>query len=184
MEDSKPVLLNGNGTPYLAIFDGSENPIMDDLNDIPIGMEVTKFVYKYTEGKGDSGEFTIETNYVNIVDNPSLQYKMPLKLQWGWLFSDGSSKVGPVRIVNISDHKIDFDPEGIKFTIKFKDAKKFLEDAPPNYFANQIDYLTYVQDLIMGRLPIIILDYAQKPGLKPAVLERVDCDGKREQRSK
>ena len=26
MEDSKPILVNGNGTPYLAIFDGAGSP--------------------------------------------------------------------------------------------------------------------------------------------------------------
>lgn len=184
MEDSAPVLLNGNGTPYLAIFDGAESPIMDKLNDLPIGMEVTNFKYKYSEDKGDSGEFTIETNNVDIVDEPSLQYKMPLRLQWGWLFSDGSSKRSPVRLVNISDHKIEFTPDGTKFTIKFKDAKKFLEDEPPAYFADQTDYLKYMQQLAMGKIHIQILDYAQKPGMKPVILEKVDCDGKREQRAK
>lgn len=40
MEDSKPILVNGNGTPYLAIFDGAGSPIMDEFNGLPIGMEV------------------------------------------------------------------------------------------------------------------------------------------------
>lgn len=101
MEDSKPVLLNGNGTPYLAIFDGAGSPIMDIFNDLPIGMEVENFNYKYTEGKGDKGKFTIVTDFVDIVDHPSLQFKMPLKIQWGWIFSDSSFKSSPVRLVNI-----------------------------------------------------------------------------------
>ncbi len=42
MEDSKPILVNGNGTPYLAIFDGAGSPIMDEFNGIPIGMEVER----------------------------------------------------------------------------------------------------------------------------------------------
>lgn len=184
MEDSAPVLLNGNGTPYLAIFDGSGRPIMDKLNEIPIGMEVIRFEYKYTEDDGDSGEFTIHTNNVNIVDEPALQYKMPLKLQWGWLFSDGTNRVGPPRLVNISDHKIEFTPDGTKFTIIFKDARKFLEDSPPDYFANQTDYLIYMQQLAMGRLPFMITDYAEKAGLKLTIFERENCDGKREQRAK
>lgn len=184
MEDSAPVLLNGNGTPYLAIFDGSEKPVMDKLNEIPIGMEVTNFEYKYTEGKGDSGEFTIKTNNVNIVDEPALQYKMPIKLQWGWLLSDGSHVVSPSRLVNISEHKIDFTPDGVEFVIKFKDARKFLEDAPPSYFSNQTNYLIYLQQLAMGRIPFAVFDYAQKPGIKLAIQERINCDGEREQRAK
>lgn len=52
---------------------------MDIFNDLPIGMEVENFNYKYTEGKGDKGKFTIVTDFVDIVDHPSLQFKMPLK---------------------------------------------------------------------------------------------------------
>lgn len=153
MEDSKPILVNGNGTPYLAIFDGAGSPIMDEFNGIPIGMEVENFNYKYTEGKGDKGKFTIVTDFVGIVDHPSLQFKMPLKIQWGWIFSDSSFKSGPVRLVNIKSHQIEFTPEGVKFTIEFADAKMFLEAEPSKFVGNKTEYLEVFKELALGKMP-------------------------------
>ena len=139
MEDSKPILLNGNGTPYLSLFDVTVSPIKDEFIDIPNGMEVENFNYKYTEGKGDKGRFTIVTDFVGIVDHPSLQFKMPLKIQWGWIFSDRSFKSGPVRLVNVKSHQIEFTPEGVRFTIEFADAKMFLEAEPSTFVCNKTE---------------------------------------------
>ena len=40
-QDSKPILQDGTGTPYLAIFDGSGNAIIDPLSNLPIGVFCT-----------------------------------------------------------------------------------------------------------------------------------------------
>ena len=32
MEDSDNILLNGTGTPYVAIFDSKKNPIIDSVS--------------------------------------------------------------------------------------------------------------------------------------------------------
>ena len=52
--DSDPMLPDGTGTPYLAIFNTSGQPIMDDKNGLPIGMLVTSFKYVYEEEKEKS----------------------------------------------------------------------------------------------------------------------------------
>lgn len=188
MWDSEPVLVNGNGTPYLAIFDGQGNPIYDDLNNIPIGMETESFSYKYTEGKGDSGKFTIVTNYVGIVDHPSLQFKMPLWLQWGWIFSDGSFKPGPPRLVNVKSHEIQFTPQGTRFTIHFADASLFLSAAPANYAKEASDWLSSVKYLAKGLPPglgIYVDHVTTRTGLKPVALQiNPNCDGEENQRNR
>ena len=184
MEDSKPILVNGNGTPYLAVFDGAGSPIMDEFNGIPVGMEVENFNYKYTEGKGDKGKFTIVTDFVGIVDHPSLQFKMPLKIQWGWIFSDSSFKSGPVRLVNIKSHQIEFTPEGVKFTIEFADAKMFLEAEPSKFVGNKTEYLEVFKELALGKMPLIVTDYSQKAGTALVITDNQPCDGKTEQREK
>lgn len=184
MEDSKPVLLNGNGTPYLAIFDGAGSPIMDIFNDLPIGMEVENFNYKYTEGKGDKGKFTIVTDFVDIVDHPSLQFKMPLKIQWGWIFSDISFKSSPVRLVNVKSHQIEFTPDGVRFTIEFADAKMFLEAEPSKFVGDKTDYLEVFNELAMGNMPMTVIDYSEKAGVHLEIRDNNPCDGKTEQREK
>lgn len=184
MDDSKPVLLNGNGTPYLAIFDGAGSPIMDEFNQLPIGMEVESFNYKYTEGKGDSGKFTIVTDFVNLVDHPALQFKMPLKLQWGWIFSDGSFKHGPVRLVNVKNHDIEFTPEGVKFTIEFADGSMFLKAEPSKYVNGKYEYLEAFNELAQGRMPLTIVDYRERAGMHYRVTDNQFCDGQAEQQRK
>lgn len=184
MEDSPAVLVNGNGTPYLAIFDGVGSPIMDEFNNLPIGMEVVSFNYKYTEGKGDKGKFTIVTDYVGIVDTPQLQFKMPLKIQWGWIFSDNTFKSGPVRLVNVKSHDIDFTPEGVRFTIEFADAKMFLEAEPSKYVGNKTEYLEVFKELALGKMPLTVLDYSERAGTQLVITDNQPCDGKSEQQSK
>lgn len=184
MEDSSPVLVNGNGTPYLAIFDGVGSPIMDSFNNLPIGMEVVSFNYKYTEGKGDKGKFTIVTDFVGIVDTPELQFKMPLKLQWGWIFDNGTFKSGPVRLVNVKSHDIDFTPDGVRFTIEFADARMFLEAEPSKYVGSKTEYLEVFKELALGKMPLVIVDYAEKAGTRVVITDNQPCDGKTEQRSK
>lgn len=184
MEDSKSILVNGNGTPYLAIFDGTGSPIMDEFNDLPIGMEVENFDYKYTEGKGDKGKFTIITNFVGIVDHPSLQFKMPLLIQWGWIFSDSSFKSGPVRLVNIKNHQVEFTPDGVKFTIEFADAKMFLEAEPSKFVGSKLEYLDVFSELASGRMPLTVIQYAEKAGVSLAITDNQPCDGKTEQRKR
>lgn len=95
--DSNPTLHKGTGTPYLAIFDGGKSAIIDPLNNLPIGVFVTSFQYDYEEGKEDSGRIIIETNNTNLISLKSLQYMMPLFLQWGWIYSDSTSKSGPLK---------------------------------------------------------------------------------------
>lgn len=172
MEDSNPVLLNGNGTPYLAIFNGSGKPIMDLKNNIPIGMEVEDFEYKYTEGKGDKGKFTIQTDWVDIVDVPDLQFKMPIRLQWGWIFSDGSYKFSPLRTLNIKSHSIEFNSEGVKLSIELADAKMFLETSPSVFVANNHEYLDVFNQLAEGRFPFRVVDYKEDHLTKYYVAKR------------
>ena len=49
MEDSDNILLNGTGTPYVAIFDSKKNPIIDSVSGLPIGELVSSFTYVYDE---------------------------------------------------------------------------------------------------------------------------------------
>lgn len=176
---TKPVLYNGIGTPYLAIFTGDGDPIMDELNDLPIGMEVESFNYKYTEGKGDSGKFVIVTNNPGIVDHPNLQFKMPLLLQWGWLLpntQEGAEfKCSPPRLVNIKGHEISFTPQGTKFTIEFADGKMFLEAEPSQYVYNETKHLEFFGALAGGRMNVVVKVFDTKPGNKLVTLMKDPC---------
>lgn len=131
--DSPSILPNGTGTPYLAIFGVSGSPIMDTTKDLPIGMFVTSFEYQYIEEKSDKGQFVIVTDNTEIVVHPELDYKMGLQLQWGWILPNGDIISGPVRKVVITEHKVQFSPSGVEFTIKFSDSTYVLDTIPATY---------------------------------------------------
>lgn len=128
-------LKKGTGTPYVAIFDSDGNPIICPLNNMPIGMFVTKFNYKYVEEGADTAEITIQTNNINIADHSALQYLMPIKLQWGWLYHNRGSESSPVRTVVVKDISLRFSPEGVTMDLDLSDSSFLLKGTAANYNA-------------------------------------------------
>lgn len=178
-QDSDPVLPQGTGTPYLAIFSPDKNPIMDSTKDMPIGMFVTAFEYTYDEEKSDKGYFVIETDNTEIVVHPELDYKMRLHLQWGWLLPDGKIITGPTRKVMVTEHKVEFTPEGVRFTVSFSDSTILLNGIPPSYNGQDKGMGNWLEDYFKGNMtqniPVILADY-QNVGIvrEAVVVERVD----------
>lgn len=157
-------LKNGTGKPYLAIFDSSEAPILDLVSNVPIGVFVTSFTYKYVEDGVDEAEVIIQTPNQNIADHPNLQYLMPIKLQWGWIYSDGTSKSGPVRSVVVKDYTLGFNEEGVKFTLKLADSSFLLKKEPANYSEgtnkNEDSFNQYLEQLVTGTFELEIIDFS------------------------
>lgn len=140
LPDSEPILENGTGTPYLAIFDGSGDPIMDPQKNKPIGIFVSSFKYSYIEEDADEGEFVIDTDNPELSSHPKLQYNQSLKLQWGYIFPTKEPFVGPVRSVIIVGNKTDFTDTGVKMTISFADSTVLAKNIPATYKSVQSDW--------------------------------------------
>lgn len=47
----KPILYNGMGQPYLALFDFRGMPIMNPITGIPLGAYISTWNYRYDEEK-------------------------------------------------------------------------------------------------------------------------------------
>lgn len=158
--DSNPTLHKGTGTPYLAIFDGGKSAIIDPLNNLPIGVFVTSFQYDYEEGKEDSGRIIIETNNTNLISLKSLQYMMPLFLQWGWIYSDSTSKSGPLKKVLIVGYDVNFTPSGVRIQIDFADCSVLLKNMPPDFTKQAKGFEQYLISCLKG-IPtgITFIDY-------------------------
>lgn len=157
MEDSKPIMEGGSATPYLAIFDGRSNPIVDPLTNLPIGTYVTNFEYVYNEEDDDTFEITLTCDNPNLIDLPQLSYLMPLLLQWGWIFSDGSSNCGPVRKVVIRDSESNFSDSGVKIVLKGTDAFALTKVMPAN---NEDEIMVkWITNNLEGKFYIDIIDY-------------------------
>ena len=158
--DSPAILPQGTGTPYLAIFGVSGGPIMDTTKDLPIGMFVTSFEYQYIEEKSDKGQFTIVTDNTEIVVHPELDYKMGLQLQWGWILPDGDIISGPIRKVVVTEHRVQFTPNGVEFTIKFSDSTYILDTIPATYENQEKGDKEYYSTVIENSpIGVILADY-------------------------
>lgn len=158
--DSEPVLQDGTGTPYLAVFNGSGQPIKDPLNDLPIGVYLSDFEYNYEEEKEDWGYLVLECDNPNLVALPELKYQMPLQLQWGIIYPSRKPNCGPVRKVIVIGKETDFTPDGVKITINFADSTILSKNIPAKY-SGQVDGFTeYVKNLLSGNLMgVQLVDY-------------------------
>lgn len=160
MEDSKPILPNGSATPYLAIFDAGGKPIIDPQSKLPIGVLVTNFEYVYDEEDDDTFEITLESNNPDLLDLPQLGHLMPLLLQWGWIYSDGTSNCGPVRKVVIRDNETHFSESGVRITLKGTDAFALTKTMPSDL--KEKTFLQWSKNNIEGRFYMDIIDYQVK----------------------
>lgn len=127
------MLEKGTGTPYIAMFDESNQPILDLSMGLPLGVFVDKFKYVYTEDGCDTATIDLQTSNINIADHPGLQYLMTIKLQWGWIYPDGGSKSGPVRSLVVKDYSLSFTNEGVKMTLELSDSSFLLKTEPPTH---------------------------------------------------
>lgn len=51
----KPILYNGMGQPYLALFNFGGMPIMNPITGIPLGAYISTWSYRYDEEKRKLG---------------------------------------------------------------------------------------------------------------------------------
>lgn len=175
-EDSTPVLVNGTGTPYLGIFNGSGKPILCQKHNLPIGTFVKSFEYVYDEDEEDRGEIMIETDNPDLLDHEDLQYYQELLLQWGYIFSDSSFLCGPPRKVIIIGNTVEFTDQGTTINIKVADAGIMYKTVPANYYNNMDGFEDYIKDLLDGDIigEVSMVDYSNvETSVIPLVAEKV-----------
>ena len=166
-DDSAAVLLDGTGTPYLAVFNNLGEPIVDSSSGLPIGMLMTDFEYNYNEEKSDVGEFTLETDNPDLISHPALDFYMGLMLQWGWIYPNGGFYCSPVRQVVITEHKVDFTETGVKIRITFSDSSVLLKNQPADYYNSAAGFEAYVKDMLKGvGIGLELWDYSEDKGVK------------------
>lgn len=173
-QDSKSVLQDGTGTPYLSIFDGQGKSIIDEKNNLPIGVFVTDFEYTYDEDDDDSGHFTIETDNPEIVANSALNFQMPLKLQWGIIYPSRDPYIGPVRNVIIIGKETDFTPQGIKLTLNFASGSILSKTTPSQYYSDKLEFFDILNNALQGNpCGVKMFDYTVENSIETLVAERV-----------
>lgn len=157
MEDTKPLLTYGVGTPYVSIHSNKGNPIIDFDTKLPIGTFITDFWYEYNEDESDECEFTIECGNPDIISIPELSIQSSLIIQWGWIYPQGESYNGPIRRVLIRDYSLDFSESGVKVSIKCTDLPAVLKHKVSDYASKYFG--TWFENNIKGKFAFGITDY-------------------------
>lgn len=130
-----PILRQGTGQPYLALFDSGGMPIRNPLTGIPLGAYITNFFFMYDEEKENLATISIETGDPDSVDIEDIREGSTIFLQWGYIYANGESVSSPVRTIKVRDFDCIFDDSGTHITIKCVDGVGDLRFFPAYTFS-------------------------------------------------
>lgn len=157
MEESKQMLDQGAGVPFVTMFDGNRRPFIDKKSQLPIGMLVTFFTYEYDEEDGDKAEIVIETDNVDLLDQPEFGDKMPIILQWGHILPSGAMKVSPTRKLIIRDVEWDGTDNGVRITLRCQDLLSLLKSQ--SAARGNTDFEDWLANVLSGVPEAKVIDY-------------------------
>lgn len=132
--DWKPELSNlmqGTATPYIALFNEAGDPVLNPITGIALGAYVTDFKFGSGDENEDALRLVIDTGDPNTVDIEEIQEGKSICVQWGYIYSDGSSKSSKVHVVEIKQLESVFDDQGTHIVISAKDSVSDLRMTAP-----------------------------------------------------
>lgn len=158
MAVNKPILFNGTGAPYLALFDSMGMPIMNPITGIPLGAYMSSFSYVYDEEQENLGTLVFDTGDPDTVDISSLQEGSVIFIQWGYIYPDGQFISGPIRSLKIRDLDCTFDSTGTHVTLKCIDGVGDLRYQPPYTYSDLEEYRfsKFIEDGCNDNIGVII----------------------------
>lgn len=130
-ESSPSILVEGTGTPYIALFSEEGDPVLNTLTGIPLGAYMTSFVVKLGEGEEDVGSIVLDTGDPDTVDIEEIQEGKTLNVQWGYIYPNGSSLSSKVHSLEIKQRDVVFDDQGTHVNLSVKDAVSNLRQDVP-----------------------------------------------------
>lgn len=123
VQSDDPILVQGTGMPYLALFSELGTPVVNHTTGVPLGAYISQFQYKYDEERSNECTITFDCGNPDIVDETSFPKNTKLFVQWGYIFPDGSSISSAAEAVKVRDYNVDFDDSGVHGTLVCLDAK-------------------------------------------------------------
>lgn len=136
----KPILQNGIGQPYLALFDPMGMPIKNVLTGIPIGAYISSWSFQYDEESENLATIVIDVGNPDTVDIKELQENSTIYLQWGYIYSNGEFISSPVRTIKVRDLDCIFNDSGTHITLKCVDGTGDLRYFPPYSYSDLPQY--------------------------------------------
>lgn len=155
------ILPDGVGTPYVALFNGSGQPLIDRVSGIPLSVFATSFNFEQKEGETKEVEITLKVPNGSIIDSREIGPYSPIKVKWGWIYPDGTYTYGPLWNLMVTGREISFTPQAIDISLKLSDRTILYKNAPsefPDNFATNIELL---KKLLVGKEAVftVLVDY-------------------------
>lgn len=138
------ILPDGVGTPYVALFNGSGQPLIDRVSGIPLSVFATSFNFEQKEGETKEVEITLKVPNGSIIDSREIGPYSPIKVKWGWIYPDGTYTYGPLWNLMVTGREISFTPQAVDISLKLSDRTILYKNAPsefPDNFATNIELL-------------------------------------------
>jgi len=117
------ILQYGTATPYLAIFSEVGTPVLHPITGVPLGAYISQFQYQYDEEKLNECTITFDCGDPDVVDERSFPTDMKIFVQWGYIYSDGSSISSEAKALKVRDYNVDFDDQGVHSSLVCLDIK-------------------------------------------------------------
>lgn len=117
------ILDHGTATPYVAIFSELGTPVLHPTTGVPLGAYISQFQYKYDEEKHNECTITFDCGDPDVVDEKSFPKDMKIFVQWGYIYSDGTSISSEAKSLRVRDYNVDFDDSGVHSTLVCLDIK-------------------------------------------------------------
>ena len=124
MSEMPSILQHGTATPYLAIFDGQGNPFRHPISGVPLGAYISQFQYKYDEENHNECTITFDCGDPDVVGESAFKENSKIIVQWGYIYSDGSSISCDPVVLYIRDYNVDFDDSGVHSSLICLDIKE------------------------------------------------------------
>lgn len=125
-------LHKGTAMPYLAVFDNTGMPVSNPLTGIPLGAYISNFFYLYDEEKENQASITFDVDDPQVLDTTVIKEGVSIILQWGYIYSDGSSISCRPMGITIRDLDCKFDSVGVHVTMICIDNTSYLRSTPPH----------------------------------------------------
>ena len=154
MEKSIPrvsTLYSGTGQPYVALFTENLDPLLNTVNGLPLGYYISKFDYQMNHEKENVCNISIDAGITEILDIPEVQEGNVIKMQYGYVFSDGSVKSSKLYTLKIKEVSITLDDKGTHIGLALKDSVSdlrhidgYMESGDDKTFIDYLDEGLYV----------------------------------------
>lgn len=162
-----PILYEGTGTPYLALFDKTGAPLKDPKSGDYLSSFVTSFKHKLGgENSDDDAQLDVIFQYedATLLDIPEIHAKKIIYFQYGYVFPDGSFVCGPAYTMKVMRFDMTLNAQSCTFHMYAKDVTISLRYSGP--FRPTMDPSVTLKSLMdLGfsngeeRFPVIIKEF-------------------------